>query len=324
MAVLEAFDLINGELQRVEETLRKNIESQVKIIPEVGDYVLKSGGKRFRPSLALVSARLCGYQGERHINLASAVEFIHTASLLHDDVIDEAELRRGKSSVNSIWGNKNSILIGDYLSSRASSLVAHDGDLRIVKIFSEFISRMAEGELLQHAKRKNINLHEDDYLSIIKKKTATLISVACQVGAILGQSSPEEESALTDFGLDLGMAFQLKDDCLDYTSEKEELGKGIGADLKEGKLTLPLLLVLKKCTAQEKKAIKKIVSASVLTKKELTTVADLIDKYEGIDYTLDRANEYISKAKRHLDIFPDSPEKYALQLMADYVIGRKS
>jgi octaprenyl-diphosphate synthase len=324
MAVLEAFDLISGELQKVEEILGKNIESQVKIIPEVGDYLLKSGGKRFRPSLLILSARLCGYPGERHINLASALEFIHTASLLHDDVMDDAELRRGRSSVNSIWGDKTSILVGDYLFSRASSLLAQDGDLRIIGIFTEFMSRMAEGELLQHVRRKKITLNEDDYLSIIIKKTALLISVACQVGAILGKSSPEEESALVDFGMDLGIAFQLKDDCLDYTSEKEELGKGIGTDLKEGKVTLPLILALKKCTPQERKEIKKIVSAPVLKKKELSKVTDLIENYGGINYALDRANEYLTEAKQYLNIFPDSPEKYALRLMADYAIARKN
>ncbi len=324
MAVVEAFDLISEELQRVEELLKKNIESQVKIIPEVGDYLLKSGGKRFRPSLALLSARLCGYQGERHINLASALEFIHTASLLHDDVMDDADLRRGRSSVNSIWGDKTSILVGDYLFSRASSLVAQDGDQRIIKIFAEFMSRMAEGELLQHVGRRKITLNEDDYLSIIIKKTATLISVACQAGAILGQASPEEESALIDFGMDLGVAFQLKDDCLDYNSEEKELGKGIGTDLKEGEVTLPLISALKKCTSQERKEIKKIVSALALKKEELNTVTDLIEKYGGINYTSDRANEYLTKAKQYLDIFPDTSEKYALQLMADYAIARKS
>lgn len=324
MAVVGAFDLISGELQRVEELLKKNIESQVKIIPEVGDYLLKSGGKRFRPSLLILSARLCGYQGERHINLASALEFIHTASLLHDDVMDDAELRRGRSSVNSIWGDKTSILVGDYLFSRASSLVAQDGDLRIIKIFAEFMSRMAEGELIQHIRRRKITLNEDDYLSIIIKKTATLISVACQAGAILGQVSPEEELALIDFGMDLGVAFQLKDDCLDYNSEEKELGKGIGTDLKEGEVTLPLISALKKCTSQERKEIKKIVSALALKKEELNTVTDLIEKYGGINYTSDRANEYSTKAKQYLDIFPDTPEKYALQLMADYAIARKS
>jgi octaprenyl-diphosphate synthase len=324
MTVVEAFDLISGELQKVEGVLEQNIESQVKIIPEVGDYLLKSGGKRFRPSLLILSTRLCGYSGERHINLASALEFIHTASLLHDDVMDDAKLRRGRSSVNSIWGDKTSILVGDYLFSRSSSLVAQDGDLRITKIFAEFMSRMAEGELLQHVRSKKITLNEDDYLSIITKKTALLISVACQVGAILGKASPEEESALLDFGMDLGVAFQLKDDCLDYTSEKEELGKGIGTDLKEGKVTLPLIFALKKCTSQERKEIKKIVSATVLKKKELSKVTDLIEKYGGINYALERANEYLTGAKQYLNIFPDSPEKYALRLMADYAIARKS
>ncbi len=324
MPVVETFDLISGELQRVEGVLKKNIESQVKIIPEVGDYLLKSGGKRFRPSLLILSARLCGYQGERHINLASALEFIHTASLLHDDVMDDAELRRGRSSVNSIWGDKTSILVGDYLFSQASSLVAQDGDLRIIKIFAEFMSRMAEGELLQHVSRRKITLNEDDYLSVIIKKTAILISVACQVGAILGEASPEEESALIDFGMDLGVAFQLKDDCLDYNSEEKELGKGIGTDLKEGEVTLPLISALKKCTPQERKEIEKVISAKVLKKAGLNIVIALIENYGGINYALDRANEYVTEAKQYLNIFPDSPEKYALRLMADYAIARKS
>ncbi|MEK6600180.1 MAG: polyprenyl synthetase family protein [Deltaproteobacteria bacterium] len=322
MRIQEAYDTIKQDLKDVDLEFRKNLDSDVHLIKKVGEYVLNNGGKRLRPSLLLLSARLCGYQGSRHIPLAAVIEFIHTATLLHDDVVDNAGIRRGKAAANTLWGSGASILIGDFLFSKSFYLTVADGDLNILKILSSTTTRMAEGEVLQLLKDSDVETTESDYLSVVTNKTASLISVACQIGAILGKASAEKEKALAGYGMDVGIAFQLVDDCLDYTSSNEELGKAIGNDLKEGKITLPLIHVIKNAAASEREEILAAIKAGDLKNSQLSSVISLINKYKGIDYTLSRARQHVENAKACLNIFEPNVERAALIALADYVVER--
>ncbi|MDP2682298.1 MAG: polyprenyl synthetase family protein [Deltaproteobacteria bacterium] len=322
MRIQEAYDTIKQDLKDVDLEFRKNLDSDVHLIKKVGEYVLNNGGKRLRPSLLLLSARLCGYQGSRHIPLATVIEFIHTATLLHDDVVDNAGIRRGKAAANTLWGRGASILIGDFLFSKSFYLTVADGDLNILKVLSSTTTRMAEGEVLQLLKDSDVETTERDYLAVVTNKTASLISVACQIGAILGKASAEKEKALAGYGMDVGIAFQLVDDCLDYTSSNEELGKAIGNDLKEGKITLPLIHVIKNAAASEREEILTAIKADDLKNSQLSSVISLINKYKGIDYTLSRARQYVENAKACLNIFEPNVEWAALIALADYAVER--
>ncbi|MFZ3208461.1 MAG: polyprenyl synthetase family protein [Geobacteraceae bacterium] len=314
--------LIGKELESVERRFRKDLQSDVPLIRKVGEYILSSGGKRIRPALLLLSAKLCGYRGNRHIPLASVIEFIHTATLLHDDVVDSANLRRGIASANTLWGNEASVLVGDFLFSKSFSLLVEDGDLRVLKALSDATTTIAEGEVLQLACTSDLEITEEHYVEVIRSKTAILLAAACQSGAILGDAEPEREAALTDFGMGLGIAFQLMDDALDYVASEKQFGKSIGHDLEEGKITLPLIHTLLKCTAVERSRIAGIVVQEFLPPEDFQTVFDLVDRYGGIDYTITTAQSYIDQASTHLRIFPASPVKTALFDLADYVVTR--
>jgi len=322
--VLEDFlELIKEDVEKVDLEFRKNLKSEVPIISTIGEYLLLSGGKRFRAKLLLLSAKLCGYQGDRHISMASLVEFIHTATLLHDDVVDRAELRRGMNSANAIWGNEASVLVGDFLFTKCFSLMVENGNWKILQTMSKATTLLAEGELMELLKTNDLTLSEETYLSIVARKTASLISAATQIGAILGEVSEEKEKALFSFGRDVGMAFQLIDDNLDYTSKEEEFGKKIGTDLQEGKITLPLIHTLSQCDSKEKAMIEKIVQSDPITPEDFSQVVELIEKYKGIQYTFDKAKRFIENAKQELRIFNPSKEKEALMAMADYVLERR-
>ncbi|WP_243370644.1 polyprenyl synthetase family protein [Geotalea sp. SG265] len=310
-------DLINVELQ-----FKKDLESDVPLIRKVGEYVLASGGKRIRPALLLLSAKLCGYTGTRNVALASVIEFIHTATLLHDDVVDNANLRRGIASANTLWGNEASVLVGDFLFSKSFSLMVADGDLNILKILSGATTIIAEGEVLQLICTSDLNLTLERYVEVVKAKTAILLSAACQAGAVLGQASPRHEAALKEFGMDLGIAFQLMDDTLDYVASEEQFGKSIGHDLEEGKITLPLIHTLERCTAEERKQIGAIIEKDLLEDHDFSTVLQLVEKYDGINHTVAVANEFVTRCKSHLEVFPTSPEKDALLGLAEYVLTR--
>ena len=316
-------DLIKGDLKKVDQEFKKNLRSSVPLISAIGEHLLFSGGKRIRARLLLLSVKLCGYQGDRHISMASMIEFIHTATLLHDDVIDRAELRRGSNSANSIWGNEASILVGDFLLSKCFSLMVEAGNWRILQVISKATTIMAEGELDELIKTNDLLLNEENYLSIITRKTAVLISAATQIGAILGNVSEEKEAALSEFGMDVGIAFQLIDDNLDYTSKEEEFGKKIGIDLQDGKITLPLIFALNHCNKEERDFIQKTVVSHPITKETFFQVVEMIEKNRGINYTWKRATGYIERAKGHLHLFPNSKEKEALYALADYVLERR-
>jgi len=318
----KVLNLINEDLARVEEQFKKDLTSEVTLIRKVGEYVLGSGGKRMRPMLLLLSARLAGYSGEQHIGLASVVEFIHTATLLHDDVVDSAVLRRGQESANAVWGNEASVLVGDFLFAKTFSIMVREGNLDVLRTLSDATTQMAEGEVQQLINTCDLDMDEERYLDVVRNKTAILIAAACRVGAILGESSPEKEEALAEFGMELGIAFQLMDDALDYVAEEADFGKAQGHDLEEGKMTLPLIHALRLCSSDERDRVATIVDAEQLSDDGLAYVLGLINQYGGIDYTRDRAAQMVTSAKKKLQIFADVSERDALETVADYVISR--
>src|SRR4030066_2143680 len=297
------------DLKKVDQEFRKNLRSDVPIISAIGEHLLRSGGKRFRAKLLLLSSKLCGYQGDVHISMASLIEFIHTATLLHDDVVDRAELRRGIDSANSKWGNEASVLVGDFLFTKCFSLLVQSGNWKILQTVCKATTVMAEGELEELIRTNDLSLTEGDYLSIIASKTASLISASAKIGAILGNVSKEKEKARAEFGLNVGIAFQLIDDHLDYTSNEEEFGKKIGIDLQDGKITLPLISTLHHCNQEEQAFIQRTVESSPITKDDFFRVVEIIERHDGIQYTWQKAKEHVERAKAHLHLFPDSKEK---------------
>ncbi|NJD37961.1 MAG: polyprenyl synthetase family protein [Geobacter sp.] len=317
-----ALELIGDDLKQVEEQFRKDLESEVPLIRKVGEYVLASGGKRIRPAMLLLAARLCNYQGTQAIPLASVVEFIHTATLLHDDVVDSATLRRGLASANTLWGNEASVLIGDFLFSKSFSLMVAAGSLDILRVMSRATTVIAEGEVLQLLYTGEVGLTEEQYVEVVRAKTAVLLSAACQSGAILGNAPPEQEQALADFGMELGIAFQLMDDILDYTASEAEFGKSIGHDLEEGKLTLPLIHALRGCSEADREAVAAIIEKDELSPEDFRLVSGLVSTHGGIDYTVAKARCCVDACHEHLSCFPAGICKDALLELAEYVVTR--
>ncbi len=314
--------LIKDEMQAVEEQFSRHLASDVKLISQVGQYVLSSGGKRLRPMLLLLSSRLCGYNGDKHIDLAGVVEFIHTATLLHDDVVDSASLRRGNRSANSVWGNQASVLVGDFLFAKSFSVMVGSDSLRILKLLADTTTQLAEGEILQLINTCDLDVDEKRYLQVVRDKTAILIAAACQVGAVLAGVDDEKEQALREFGLEIGTAFQLMDDALDYVADQIEFGKEKGHDLFEGKMTLPLIHAYSKASVEERSEVLRIVEAEELNAADLDYVCKLIEEKGGIVYTRDKALERIERAKGYLQVFSDSEARRALFQLADYVVTR--
>jgi len=310
------------DLKQVEEHLTRHLHSEISLIPVVIQHLIASGGKRIRPLMLLASAELCGYRGERRYPLSAVIEYIHTATLLHDDVIDSAETRRGKPSANNVWGNSASVLVGDFLYSRSFTLMTTDGDLAIIKLMSETTNIMAEGEVFQLMKCGDVGITEEDYFTLIEKKTAVLMAAACAVGALMAGAQPAQVEALRQFGYKMGFAFQLTDDTLDYVAAEKEFGKAIGMDLKEGKITLPLIRTLASCTAEEKEIIRGIVEKRQAGEEDIRTVLAHIGKHDGIRYALDRAKTIVKEGKALLAPFNDCEAKAALTAMADFILAR--
>jgi octaprenyl-diphosphate synthase len=317
-----ALNIIGKDLINVELQFRKDLESDVPLIRKVGEYVLSSGGKRVRPALLLLAARLCGYQGDQAVPLASVVEFIHTATLLHDDVVDSATLRRGLASANTLWGNEASVLVGDFLFSKSFSLMVEVGSLDILRVLSGATTVIAEGEVMQLLCTGEMDLTEERYIGVVRSKTAILMSAACEAGAILGGATPGQQKALADFGMSLGIAFQLMDDLLDYTATEEDFGKSIGHDLEEGKITLPLIHTLRQCSADERAVIEAVVEKDEMTLDEFRAVSGLVEQYGGIAYTVEAARRNIGECRAHLEQFEATPVRTAMQELADYVVTR--
>lgn len=317
-----ALNIIGNDLKNVELQFRKDLESDVPLIRKVGEYVLSSGGKRIRPALLLLSARLCGYDGNQAVPLASVVEFIHTATLLHDDVVDSATLRRGLASANTLWGNEASVLVGDFLFSKSFSLMVAVGSLDILRVLSDATTIIAEGEVLQLLCTGEIDLTEEKYLDVVRSKTAVLMSAACEAGAILGKVSLEKQRSMADFGMSLGIAFQLMDDTLDYIATEEEFGKSIGHDLEEGKITLPLIYTLRQCNAEERSVIENVIEKDEMTLDEFRNVSGLVKKYGGIEYTVAAAQRSVFDCVEYLSCFEGSKVHSALIKLANYVVTR--
>lgn len=321
----QIWEYYRDDLRQVEEQIRIVVESQGGLISELSRYFLDGGGKRIRPLLVIITSKLGGTAPPPRavVTLATAVEFIHTASLLHDDVLDNADKRRGRDSARVIWGNKASILVGDHLYAQgvrfAESLRNHD----VNDLFIEACCMMTHGEALQLAHHGNMDITEEMYLEVIRHKTASLISASCRMGGILSGVSKEKESDLGQFGHQLGLAYQIVDDTLDYVGETHLFGKSVCKDLKEGKVTLPLLHTLSRCNSTEGEWVRAILKEDSLSEEKVVKLLKLIKQYRSIEYALDRARRGVEIAKESLYSYPDSPHRQALLLLADFVVSRK-
>ena len=313
-----------SDMERMESRIHESLGTDVPLIRQVSKYILGAGGKRFRPLLHLLSARLCGYREHSgEYVLGSVVEYIHTASLLHDDVIDEAKVRRGRSSANTIWGNQASILVGDYLYSKALFHGVRLHNQRVMDVLSETTTTMSEGEVLQLMQIQNADMTETDYFRLVECKTGVLISAACRLGAIISKAPLSQEDALTAYGKKLGLAFQITDDTLDYAADQNQLGKVLGKDLDEGKVTLPLIYLMRKAEPDEQEAMRSILQADVVSENDLAYTLGLMSKHGSVDDALKVAQTMSDEAKAALAIFPDSPPRQALMALADYVVQRE-
>ncbi|WP_421990622.1 polyprenyl synthetase family protein [Roseococcus sp.] len=314
--------LVAGDLAACNELIVKRMHSQVALIPQLAAHIVAAGGKRLRPLLTLASARLCGYEGERHIALAACVEFIHTATLLHDDVVDESALRRGQASANALFGNKASVLVGDFLFARAFQLMIEDKSLEVLRILAAASATLAEGEVLQLITQNDLSSTEAQYLEVIEGKTASLFAAATRIGAVVADRPLAEAEALDAYGHNLGIAFQLVDDALDYSAEQARLGKTVGDDFREGKITLPVLLAFHDGGPAEKTFWKRTLEDGEQGEDDLPEGQRLLAACKGIERTVDRAEIYGEAAIRALDIFPESGAKLALIDVVRFCIER--
>jgi len=317
------FEPIRDDLDRVEQEFVRHIQSRVALIPEMGRYIQKSGGKRVRPAVLLMAARLCGCTGgDRAVLYASVVEFIHTATLVHDDIIDGADLRRGRLAVHSRWGNDITVLLGDYLYIKSMAMALTQDSLEIIRLLCDVTLRMIEGELYQLTKTGDVDITEEEHFEIIRRKTAYLFGGCAQIGGMLGTSTPEQQQALREFGFNLGIAFQLVDDLLDYTAEETALGKPVGGDLREGKVTLPIIFLLQRGGAAADRLIRAVVHDRTVTTEQWREIVRLLREHRAPQLAYAKAMEYATRAKASLDIFPPSREREALVALADYVLSR--
>jgi len=328
-AYAAAMERLSEDLALVEGAMRAQLVSASEVLAALGDHVLASGGKRMRPALLLLAAELCGYTGPRRIHVAAAVELLHTATLLHDDVVDLSELRRGRPSANALWGNRRAVLAGDYFYARASSLIVEDGDLDILWIFADTIRSMAEGELLQLQRSFDPSVTEAHYFQVIERKSAVLLSAACESGAILGGVTRAERRRLAEYGRELGLAFQLRDDALDYEDRQADLGKRPYDDVREGKITLPLLLALKRCSAAEREAVASLLKAvsrspdpAAADPLDLSPAIEVVRRYRGVEDTVRRAEEHARRARTAIAPFPDGGAQSDLLAAADFAAMR--
>jgi octaprenyl-diphosphate synthase len=327
MEFSEILSVINPELEEVEGELEANIKSPVPLVYEISKYLLGSGGKRLRPSVLLLSSGACGLtDGKERIYSAAALELIHTATLLHDDVVDEAKLRRGKTASNVVWGNKATVLVGDFMLARALGLIQSCGNLELIKAVTDAAARLAEGQVLEVMSAKNmLDVSEEVCFGIIENKTASLIESCGTVGAILAGADEEVKRSLGQYGFNIGVAFQLVDDALDYSSSEKEFGKGVGQDLMEGKMTLPLYYSLDRASQTERAKVKDILlDRDGFKESDLGFVRELVEKYGGVEKTKSVAKSFIYKARNTISSLPDSTCKESLGMLADYVAERRS
>jgi octaprenyl-diphosphate synthase len=322
MEIAPIRNLIADDMQAVNRLILERLRSDVVLINQIGHYIISSGGKRLRPMIVLLAAHAAGYRGDRHIDLAAIIEFIHTATLLHDDVVDGSEKRRSRDTANAVWGNAASVLVGDFLYSRSFEMMVDIGRNEVMEVLSTATNRIAEGEVLQL-----LNVHEPDttehqYLEVIQRKTATLFEAGSRLGAVLADSDPDHERAMAEFGLHLGIAFQLIDDALDYSSSNQEMGKNVGDDLAEGKPTLPVIRALQTAAPAHQGVLREAIETGGL--EQIQGVISAIESTDAIAYTAALAKREAALAKAALAPFPDSPHREALQGLADFAVNRTS
>ena len=314
--------IVGHDLERVNRVVVDRMQSPVALIPELAGHIIAAGGKRLRPVLTLSCARLCGYEGDRHVELAACVEFIHTATLLHDDVVDESNLRRGVPTANAVWDNKASILVGDFLFSRAFEIMVADGSLKVLHTLSAASATIAEGEVHQLATTNDLSTTEEEYLEVISAKTAKLFEAAAQVGAIVADQPEAAERSLAAFGAHIGMAFQLIDDVLDYSAHQATLGKAVGDDFREGKITLPVILAYRRGAPAERDFWRRTLEEQRLEDGDLDRAIDLMHRHGVLTETIERARHYAKSAMRSLDRFPRSPIREALGDLVSFAVER--
>jgi octaprenyl-diphosphate synthase len=310
------------DLSAIEDALVENLNPYLPFVSHVAKYIMFSGGKRIRPLLMVLSARLCGYQGGYDKTLSVVFEYLHAATLLHDDVVDGAEVRRGNPVAHSIWGAPGTVLAGDFLLARSIAIAAQTDQIAILDVLAHTTAEMSEGEIDQLLRRQDLSTDEEQYMEVIKRKTAYLIRAACQTGALLANAPEDQVDALVHFGYHLGMAFQLVDDLLDYTADAQVLGKATGTDLTEGKLTLPVIYALQHSTVEDRNRMETIIRGATFSQKEFDSILQLVGRYGGIAYTRRKAKEHIDRAKRCLGIFDVSKTRRLLEDLADYVVVR--
>ena len=319
----QIFAPVRDELARVEREFARHLESRVDLIPQMGRYIQMSGGKRVRPAVLLMAARLCGYSGDRAVLNAAVVEFIHTATLVHDDIIDEAETRRGRLAAHSRWGNDVTVLLGDYLYIRSMAMALSQDTLDVVRLLCDVTLRMIEGELYQLSKTGDVAITEHEHFEIIRRKTAFLFSGCAEIGGLLGTSTPEQRVALREHEFNLGIAFQIVDDVLDYTADESALGKPIGGDLREGKVTLPIILLLQRTGADVLALVQDVVTTRSVTAEGWRNLRELLTRHHAIEAAYERAVDYADQAKTGLlNAFPASVERDGLVALTDYVLNR--
>jgi octaprenyl-diphosphate synthase len=314
--------LTTPDMALVNEFILEKAQSHVELIPEIAGHLINSGGKRIRPMLTLAAARMCGYSGVQHLKLAMAVEFMHTATLLHDDVVDESDMRRGKQAARVIWGNQASVLVGDYLLGQAFKMMVETGSLDCLRILSEAACTIAEGEVLQLSVSQDTSTTEDSYLKVVGAKTAALFSAACRVGAVIAAHPRDAQEALDSYGRNLGIAFQLVDDALDYSGKAASLGKDVGDDFRERKITLPVVLSFRRGSAEERNFWKRCLEEGNQTDDDLMYATKLMERHGAIKDTVDRARHYGAMACDALAIFPESEWKSALLEAVAFCISR--
>jgi len=324
MGRAEIFALVEDRLKSVEASIRLNYQSSVAMIPLVSDYLTNGGGKRLRPMLVLLSSRLCGYEtGDKDIVHSTVVEYIHAATLLHDDVVDGSDARRGLPSANAKFGNQMSVLVGDYLFAKSFSLMSAASTPEIIRHVSDATRHLAEGEVLQLVYNGRLEITEEQYFDVIFRKTAALITACCQVGACLGNAPARQKAALESFGRNIGIAFQMVDDLLDFVADQKTLGKPVGQDLAEGHVTLPVIHAYAKATADERRWLSETVKDEELTRQRMGDIVALVNRYDGIGYATRMAEKYASDAIAELECFPPGTYAEALAGLAEYVISRK-
>ena len=316
--------MVKDDLAEIEVALEQNLRPQLDLVSKIAGHILFSGGKRLRPLLMVLSARLCGYGGNYDKTFSTIFEYLHAASLLHDDLVDEAAMRRGKPAAHLVWDNPSAVLVGDFLMARALSIAAAVRQPDVIQVVAEITENMSQGEIHQLMRKGHLDLTEAEYMDIIRRKTAVLFQGACRVSALIAEASKEKEAALAKYGFNLGIAFQMIDDLLDYTLDTHVLGKVVGADLKEGKLTLPVIYALRAADAKDRRLMEKIITDKDFSVHDFKTLIGLLHKYGGITYTQNLAADYGQNAKGALAVLEGSTTKEILMMLADYTLVREA